>query len=121
MRITFIKIALYLLLSSLACLCFAVDISEEERVCREIGFTKKNPQFSECVLELYERKKNFEAAKKANALSQLSYKSSLPRLGSTSVWDLRQIANSSNQITYLNRPDATVYETLKVRYNIQES
>jgi predicted Zn-dependent protease len=63
---------------------------------------------------LYERKQTFEAAKKANASSKLSYKSSPPRSGSTSVWDLRQIANSSNQITYLNRPDATVYETLKV-------
>ena len=97
-----------------ATLVGALDTVEEEKACKDIGFTKKNAQFGECVLELYERKQTFEVAKKANALSKLSYKSSPPRSGSTSVWDLRQIANSSNQITYLNRPDATVYETLKV-------
>jgi len=114
MCIKTIKVSVLTFLVFFATLVGALDTVEEEKACKDIGFTKKNAQFGECVLELYERKQTFEVAKKANALSKLSYKSSPPRSGSTSVWDLRQIANSSNQITYLNRPDATVYETLKV-------
>ncbi|MBU3628523.1 M48 family metallopeptidase [Polynucleobacter sp. AP-Reno-20A-A9] len=114
MRTTTFKIVVTLTILLGSSLCFSLDTSDEEKACRDIGFTKKNPQLGECVLELLERKQAFEAAKKANAVSQLSYRSSPPRPGSTSVWDLRQIANSSNQISYLNRPDSSVYETLKV-------
>ena len=108
-KIAFIGLSLFLALSA-----FGLDTAYEENACKEIGFTKKNSQFGECVLELIERKQVFDAAKKVNALNNLSYKSSPARPGSNFLWDLRQIANSNNQISYLNRPDTSVYETLKI-------
>ena len=95
----------------------AIDTAEEEKACKDIGFTKKNAEFGECVLELLERKAAYQEKIKASqnaARMQLSYKSTPAREGSNDVWDLRRVAQSSSQLTYLNRPDGTVYDTLKV-------
>ena len=88
---------------------FSLDTTEEERACKDIGFTKKNAQFGDCVLELLERK---QAAVQKNNTPVVSYRSS-PARQNGSFWNFRQLANSNNSATYLLRPDQSVYETIK--------
>jgi len=117
MRSTPFKIVFYILLAYSATVASALDTAEEEKACKDIGFTKKNADFGECVLELLERKatlqEKFKASQNTRAM-QLSYKSSPARDNSNDVWDLRRAALSNAPLSYLNRPDGTVYETLKV-------
>jgi Zn-dependent protease with chaperone function len=96
-------------------LAICLDTSQEEKVCSDIGFKKKTPAYGECVLELAEGRKALEEKHKAKSIPapQLSYKSSPARLGSNDIWDLRKIALSNAPITYLKRPDGTIYETVR--------
>lgn len=53
-----VRIFLRILLSALLCsggVSQAIDTSDEERACAEIGFMPKTEKFASCVLELYER------------------------------------------------------------------
>ena len=95
-------------------LAFGLDTLKEEKTCRDIGFTKKNPQFGNCVLELLDRGAAYQASQRANISNQQSYRSSPARGGSNLMWDMKSIANSNTQITYLNRPDTSIYDTIKV-------
>ena len=117
MRYKTLKVSILTLLAFSAPLVGALDTAEDERACKDIGFTKKNAEFGECVLELLERKAAYQEKINASqnaARLQMSYKSTPAREGSNGVWDLRRVAQSSSPITYLNRPDGSVYETLKV-------
>jgi Zn-dependent protease with chaperone function len=111
------KIIVYILLTYSATAASALDTAEEEKACKDIGFTKKNADFGECVLELLDRKaaiqEKVNASQNTRAI-QLSYKSTPALDNSNDVWDLRKAAYLNTPITYLNRPDGTVYETLKV-------
>jgi len=115
MRSTSFKIIAAASLLFWSSLAICLDTSQEEKVCSDIGFKKKTPAYGECVLELAEGRKALEEKYKAQSIPapQLSYKSSPARLGSNDIWDLRKIALSNAPITYLKRPDGTIYETVR--------
>lgn len=129
MRTQIYKIILIGFLSAIPVMVSALDTSQEEKACRDIGFTKKNPDFGECVIELVDRrfeaqakldaKAKLDAQAKATATKpsqdvQVSYRSSPAREGSNSVWDLRRMASLNIAGSYLTRPDHTTYDTIKV-------
>ena len=110
MRITFVKIILLSVLILTSINSYSLDTSEEEKACKDIGFTKKNAQFGDCVLELLDRKQVMAAKNQSQAVS---YKSS-PARQNGSIWNIRQIANNGSSATYLLRPDQSVYVTIKI-------
>lgn len=115
MRTAYFKIALCSAVLLWGNLGYCLDVSKEERACIEIGFKKKTPAYGECVLQLAEGRLALEEKNKTNhkaSTSQIRYKSSPARMGSNDIWDLRRVALSSAPITYLNRPDGTIYETV---------
>ena len=107
MRSQTFKIIIFLCFTFGVSIAFSLDTSQEEQACRDIGFTKKNPQFGDCVLELLDRRSV------QTQLKTVSYRSSAARQNG-SLWNIRQIANNSNSATYLLRPDKTVYDTIKI-------
>jgi predicted Zn-dependent protease len=113
MRTSTIKIILFLLFIGLARAALSFDTLIEEKACNEIGFTKRNPDFGECVLELIQRRKVASSKNISNPTQLTNYKSS-PARQDGGVWNLRQIAGTNNPATYLLRPDQTVYETIKI-------
>lgn len=127
MRTQIYKIILIGFLSAIPVMVSALDTSQEEKACRDIGFTKKNPDFGECVIELVDRRfeaqAKLEARVKANENANIvkpnqdikvSYRSSPAREGSNSVWNLSGIASLNITASYLTRPDHTTYDTIKV-------
>lgn len=110
MRVTFIKIVLLSALILTSITSYSLDTSEEEKACKDIGFTKRNAQFGDCVLELLDRRQAIAAKNRSQVVN---YKSS-PARQNGSLWNIRQIANGTNDATYLLRPDQSVYETIKI-------
>ena len=113
MRTKAYKIAVVLIAAISPSLALSLDTSQEEKACNNIGFTRKNPDFGECVLELLDRR-TAASQKNQQAQTQLSNYKSSPARQNGSVWNLNQIANSNNVATYLTRSDQTIYETIKL-------
>ena len=78
MRVTFIKLINSLLVSlSIFGYAYALDTSEEEKICVEIGFKRKTESFGNCVLELVQRK-GYQSNRQSSQTTSQSFISNDP-------------------------------------------
>jgi Zn-dependent protease with chaperone function len=117
MRTSLDKLVLISLLFISSTYAFALDTSEEEKICVEIGFSKKNNEFGDCVLNLVDKKRTLQQKftnSNSASIDPISYRSSPAQKNSNNLWNLGTIAQTSSSLSYLNRPDGSTYDTIKV-------